>query len=106
MKDKVNNFEENSIWEMYKVVNEFKNYQPRAYIIKKDAGTIVADATSILSRWKHFNRNLLKVYQSTILEESEIYTAETHITEPSLLEVAIVVENLKKFPEYIGSHLN
>ena len=56
MNEKVNKLEENSknknIWEMYKGINEFKKgYQPRAYVIKKDDGTIVADTTSILSRW-------------------------------------------------------
>ena len=51
MKPKVNKFEENSknnIQQMYKGTNEFrKGYQPRAYVIKKHDGTIVADTTSI-----------------------------------------------------------
>ena len=35
---------------MYKGVNEFKKvYYPRFYVIKKYDGTVVADATSILS---------------------------------------------------------
>ena len=37
------------------VINEFKKgYQPRAFVIKKHDGTIVADTTSILSRWEQF----------------------------------------------------
>ena len=57
MRAKFNNLEENSknknIQEVYKGINEFKKgYQPRAYVIKKYDGTIVADTTSILSRWK------------------------------------------------------
>ena len=53
---KVNKLEENSknknIREMYKENNDFKKgYQPHAYVIKKHDGTIVADTTSILSRW-------------------------------------------------------
>ena len=33
---------------MYKGINKFKKgYQPRANVIKKDDGTIVADTTSI-----------------------------------------------------------
>ena len=56
MKSKVNKLEKNSkiknILEMYKGINEFsKWYQPHAYVMKKDDGTIVADTTSILSRW-------------------------------------------------------
>ena len=55
MKAKVNKLEENSknknIREMYKGINEFKKgYQPRANVINKHDGTIVADTTSILSR--------------------------------------------------------
>ena len=47
---------------MYKGINEFKKgYQPRAYVIKKQDGTIVADTTSILSRWEQFSSNLLNV---------------------------------------------
>ena len=38
---------------MYKDINEFKMaFQPHAYIIKKDDDTVVADTTSILSRWE------------------------------------------------------
>jgi hypothetical protein len=52
MKVKVNKLEENSKnknnREMYKGINEFKKgYKHRAYVIKKDEGTIVADTTSI-----------------------------------------------------------
>ena len=52
MKAKVNKLEENcenrNIREMYKSINELKNgYQPCAYVIKKDDGTIVAETTSI-----------------------------------------------------------
>ena len=61
---------------MYKGINEFKKgYQPRAYIIKKHDGTIVADTTNILSRWEQFFSNLLNANQSTSQEGSEVYTA-------------------------------
>ena len=37
---------------MYKNINEFKkDSQSFAFVIKKDDGTIVADTTSILSKW-------------------------------------------------------
>ena len=76
MMAKVNKLEENSksknIREMYKGINEFKKgYQPRAYVIKKHDGTIVADTTSILSRWEQFFSNLLNVHQNSDLEGSE-----------------------------------
>ena len=40
---------------MYKGINQFnKGYQPPAYVIKKHDGTIVANTTSILSKWEQF----------------------------------------------------
>ena len=62
----IDKLEENSknknIREMYKGINEFKKgYQPRAYVIKKHDGTILADTTSVLSRWEQFFSNLLNV---------------------------------------------
>ena len=93
--------EENSknknIREMYKGINEFmKGYQPHTYVIKTDDGTIVADTASISSRWEQFFGNLLNVNQSSSPEGSEIYTVEPDIPEPSLVEVELVTENLKK----------
>ena len=69
MNAKVNKLEENSknknIREVCKGINEFKKgYQPRAYVIKKHDGTIVADTSSILSRWEQLFSNLLNVNQS------------------------------------------
>ena len=52
------------------------------YVIKKHDGTIVADKTSILSRWEQFFGNLLNVNQS---EGSEVYTADPDIPEPSFI---------------------
>ena len=38
---------------MYKGINEFKNgYRARNYVMKKVDGIILADKTSILSRWE------------------------------------------------------
>ena len=99
MKANVNKLEENSksknIRELYKGINEFKKgYHPRPYVIKKHDGTIVADTASILSRWEQFN--LLNVNQSTSHEGSEVYTAEPEIPEPSLIEVELAIEKLKR----------
>ena len=101
MKAKVNKLEENSknknIREMYKGINELKKgYQPHAYVIKKHDDTIVADTTGILSRWERFYSNLLNFNQSTSHEGSEVYTVEPDIREPSLIEVELAIEKLKK----------
>ena len=82
---------------MCKGINEFKKgYQPRAYVIKKHDCAIVAYTTSILSRWEQFFSNLLNVNQSTSYKRSEVYTAVPGIPEPSLIEVELAIEVLKK----------
>ena len=77
--------------------------------IQKHDGTIAADTTSILSRWEQFFNNLLNVNWSTSHEGSEIYTAERDIPEPSLTEVELAKEKLKKHKatgvEHIPSEL-
>ena len=77
MKAKVNKLVENTkyqnIREMYKGINEFKmDYQTRAFAIKKHDDTIVADTTSILSKWEQFFSNVLNVNESTSHEGSEV----------------------------------
>ena len=84
------------IREKYKGINKFKKgYKLHVYVIKKKHhGIIVADTTSILSRWEQFFSNLLNANHSTTHNRREIYTAEPDILEPSLVEFAI--ENLNK----------
>ena len=59
---------------------------------------VVVDTTSILSRYQDFYSNLLNVHQRSILKASEIYIAEPDIPEPTLLEVELAIETLKKVP--------
>ena len=48
--------------EKNKGINKLKKgYQPRAYVIKKHDSTIVANTTSMISRWEKFFSNLLNV---------------------------------------------
>ena len=71
---------------MYKGINEFKeDCQHRAYVMKNDDSTIVADTTSIFSRLEQFIIHLLNFNQSSGLERSEIYsyTVESDIPEHS-----------------------
>ena len=70
--------------------------KPPAYIRKKDDCTIVADTTSILSRWELFYINLLFVNHSVSHEGSEVYTAEPDIPDPSLIEVELAIGKLKR----------
>jgi hypothetical protein len=82
-------------------INEFKKgYQPRTYVIKKHDGIILADTTSILSRWEQFFSNTLNFNQSTSHEGSEVYTAE-----PSLIDVELAIENLKRHKDTGVDHI-
>ena len=79
---------------MYKGNNEFKQgFQHTAYVIKYDAGKIVADTPSILTtrRWEKFYSNLLndKVGLLATKEVQHEYTLQ-----PTLLEVELAIENL------------
>ena len=110
MKAKVNKLEENSKnknnRQMCKGINEFKKgYQPRAYVIKKYNGTIVADTTSILSRWEQFISNLLNVNHSSSHEDSEVYTAEPDIPEPSLIEIELAIDMLNRHQDTEVDHI-
>ena len=67
------------IREVYKDICEFKkDYQPRAYVIKKADDKIVVSTTDIFSRWEQFYSTLLNVHQ--IASSSEICT--TNILDP------------------------
>ena len=46
-------------------MNSRTDYQPHAYVIQKDNGTIVANTTRILGRWEQFYGNL--IYTTIIL---------------------------------------
>ncbi|KAJ4433335.1 hypothetical protein ANN_15594 [Periplaneta americana] len=81
-------------------IKEFKNgYQPRVNVIKDENGDLLADSPSILNRWKNYFAQLLNVHRPNRndRDEIEIQTAEPLITEPTLSEVEIVIENLKKY---------
>ena len=65
----------------------------------------MADTGSILSRQEQFFSNLLSVKRSTSYEESEAYTAELDLTEPSLIKVKLAIEDLKNHKASGGDHI-
>ncbi|KAJ4432181.1 hypothetical protein ANN_20797 [Periplaneta americana] len=104
LKEKLNKVETNSknknIRHLYKGIMEFKNgYQPRVNVIKDKNGDLLADFPSILNRWKNYFAQLLNVHRPNRndRDEIEIQTAEPFIPEPTLSEVEIAIENLKKY---------
>ncbi|KAJ4439878.1 hypothetical protein ANN_08007 [Periplaneta americana] len=109
LKEKLNEVETNSknknIRDLYKGIKEFKNgYQSRVNVIKDENGDLLADSPSILNRWKNYFAQLLNVHRPNRndRDDIEIQTAEPFIPEPTLSEVEIAIENLKKYksPEY------
>ncbi|KAJ4437040.1 hypothetical protein ANN_17174 [Periplaneta americana] len=104
LKEKLNEVETNSknknIRDLYKGIKEFKNgYQPRVNVIKDENGDLLADSPSILNRWKNYFAQLLNVHRPNRndRDEIEIQTVEPFIPEPTLSEVEIAIENLKKY---------
>ncbi|KAJ4433902.1 hypothetical protein ANN_16215 [Periplaneta americana] len=104
LNEKLNDVETNSknknIRDLYKGIKEFKNgYQARVNVIKNENGDLFADAHSILNRWKNYFGQLLNIHRPNRndRDEIEIQTAEPFISEPTLSEVEIAIENLKNY---------
>ena len=80
---------------MYKGINEFKKgYQHRACVIKKHDGPIIADTSSILSRWEQFFSNLLNVNRSTKVRIGN-YLSSSFPIENGLLSNMLLGRNKK-----------
>jgi len=72
-------------------INDFKKrYQPRTNVLKDEKGDLVANARSILARWKNYFSQLLNVHGVNNVRQTEIYTAE-----PLVPEVEMGIEKLK-----------
>ncbi|KAJ4433774.1 hypothetical protein ANN_16086 [Periplaneta americana] len=104
LKKKLNEVETNSknrnIPDLYKGIKEFKNgYHPRVNVIKDENGDLLADSHSILNRWKNYFAQLLNIHRPNRNDQDEIQiqTAEPFIPEPTLSEVEIAIEILKKY---------
>ncbi|KAJ4427607.1 hypothetical protein ANN_25255 [Periplaneta americana] len=81
-------------------IKEFKNgYQARVNVIKVENGDLLADSHSILNRWKNYFGQLLNIHRpnGNDQDEIQIQTAEPFISEPTLSQVEIAIENLKKY---------
>ena len=100
LKGKLSEIETNSknIRDLYKGIKEFKKgYQARVDVIKNENEELLTDSNSILNRWKDYFSQLLNVHKDNNVGEIEIQTAELLIPDPTLLEVQIAIEKLKKY---------
>jgi hypothetical protein len=68
--------------DLYRGINEFKDYQPRSNLIKDKNGDLLADSHNILNRWKNYFSQLLNVHRVSDVRQIVIYTAEPLVPEP------------------------
>jgi len=73
---------------LYRGISDFKKgYQPRTNIVKDEKGDLVTDFYCILSRWRNYFFQLLKVRGVNDVRQTEIHTAEPLVPEPSAFEI-------------------
>jgi hypothetical protein len=67
---------------LYRGISDFKKgYRPRTNIAKDDKGDLVTDCHSILTRWRNYFSQLLKVHGNSNVRQTEIHTAEPLVPE-------------------------
>jgi hypothetical protein len=64
-------------------------------MVKEENGYLLADAHSILNRWKNYFCQLL-MYVNNV-RQTKIHTAEPLVPKPSSFEVEIAIEKLKRY---------
>jgi hypothetical protein len=57
---------------------------------------LVADSHNILFRWRNHFFQILNVYGVSCVRRKEIHTTEPLVPEPSVFEVEMVIEKLKR----------
>jgi hypothetical protein len=78
-------------------INGFKRgYQPRTNIVKDEQGDLVVDTHSILARWRNYFSQILKVHGVNDVRQAEIHTAELLLPEPSVSEIELATDKLKR----------
>jgi len=82
---------------LYRDINNFKkSCQPRSNIVKDEKGDLFTDSHSILARWrKHFSQ-LFNVHMVSDIRQKYIHTTELLVPEPSVFEVEMAIEKLKR----------
>jgi hypothetical protein len=65
--------------------------------VKDENGDLLADPHNILNRWKNYFSRLLNVHGVSDVRQIEIHIIEQLVPGPSLFEVEIAIENLKRY---------
>jgi hypothetical protein len=102
LKDRINELESSgknkNIRDLYRGINEFKKgYQPRNNLVKDERGDLLPDPHKIFNRWKNYICQLLKKHRAGDVRQTEMYTAEPFVPEPSASEVEVAIEKLKRY---------
>jgi hypothetical protein len=102
LKDKINEIDLNSknknMRDFYGGITEFKKgYQPKSNLVKDERGNLLAEAQTMLTRWKNYFCQLLNVQGAGGIRQSEIHTAEPFVPEPSAAEVEISIRKMKRY---------
>ena len=89
-----------NIKDLYRGNSDFKKgYQPRTNTIKNEKGDLVTDSHSILVRWRnHFSQqfNVNRVSDAGRQKYIILHTSEPLVPEPSVFEVEMAIEKLKR----------
>jgi len=82
---------------LYRSISEFKRrYQSRTNVAKDGKGDLVADSHSILDRWRHNFSQLLQIHGVNDVRRTEIHTAESLMSEPSVFAFEMTIEKEKQ----------
>jgi hypothetical protein len=72
-----------------------KVYQARTNTVKDEKCDLFADSQIIMARWrKHFSQQF-SVHGVNYVRQTEIYTVEPLVPQPSAFELELTIENLK-----------
>jgi hypothetical protein len=83
---------------LYRIISEFKKgYQPTINIKNYENCDLLTDPQSVLNRWKNFFKQVLNVHEIHDVRQMDMHTAETLVSEPSLIEVKTAVGKLKSY---------
>jgi hypothetical protein len=101
LKAKINELETTSknknITDLYRGINEFKSgYQPRINVVQAEKGDLVSDSHNILAGWRNHFCQVLNIHGVNDVRQTEVYTAEPLVPEPSAFEVELVIKKLKR----------
>jgi len=100
LKAKIDEIETNSkinnIRDLCRGISDFKGYRPRPNIVMNEKGDLVAVCHSVLARWRNHFSQLLNIHGVNDVRQTEIHTTEPPVPEPSVFEVELAIEKLKR----------